>query len=187
MPLKGAKKRRYNKQYLRPTRTRYPRKKWWRIKRNWRKAVQTRPLVVRPITTKTLIVGIKSTVRSKLHYAKDIEKSRADSATRSKASYDNDPDSGIKSTVRSKLHYDKDIEKSRADSATRSKASYDKDPDSGLKSTVRSKLQYDKDIKKNRADSATRSKATYEKDPESGQNLQKKPKLIIINMPSKQC
>ena len=70
---------------------------------------------------------MKSTVRS---YDKDIEKSRADSAAHSKASYDKDR---MKSTVRSKLHYDKDIEKSRADSATCSKASYEKDPESGQK------------------------------------------------------
>ena len=112
--MKGAKKRRYSKQYY---------------------------------------AANKDTISEKkmVAYQEELEKSCADSASRSKASYDKDPDSGIKSTVRSKLHYDKDIEKSRADSAARSKASYDKDPDSGMKSTVR--LHYDKAIEKSRADS----------------------------------
>ena len=74
-------------------------------------------------------------------YQEELEKSRADSASRSKASYDKDPDGGIKSTVRSKRQYDKDIEKSRADSATRSKATYEKDPESG-------KAYYNKELKR---------------------------------------
>ena len=90
MPLKGAKKRRYNKQYY---------------------------------------AANKDTIseKKKVAYQDELEKSRTDSAARSKASYDKDPESGIKSTAKSNVYYHQDIEKSRADSATRSKASYDKD------------------------------------------------------------
>ena len=70
---------------------------------------------------------MKSSVRSKLHYDKDIEKSRADSATCSKASYEKDPESGPKSTKISKVYYNKDVKKSRASSAKSSRANYEKD------------------------------------------------------------
>ena len=68
----------------------------------------------------------KISERRKVLYENDLEKSCADSAARSKASYDKDPESGMKSTVRSKACYDKDLKKSRADCVARSKASYEK-------------------------------------------------------------
>ena len=99
MPLKGAKKKSYNKKYYTENKERISEKK-------------------------------------KEAYQEDLEKSRADSASRTRASYDNDPESGAKSTARSKASYDKDLPKSREDSAAHSKASYDKDPESGAKSTA---------------------------------------------------
>ena len=61
--------------------------------------------------------------KKKKAYQDDLEKSSADSAARTKASYDKDPDSGAKSTARSKASYDKDLPKSREDNV---EASYDK-------------------------------------------------------------
>ena len=58
MPLKGAKKRSYNKKYYTDNKGRISEKK-------------------------------------KEAYQEDLEKSRADSTSRSRASYDNDPDSGL--------------------------------------------------------------------------------------------
>ena len=95
-----------------------------------------------------------------------MEKSRSDSAARSKENYDKDPESGIKSTARSKACYDEDPE-SCIKSMARSKACYDKDPGSGIKSTDRSKACNNKDVDKSRADSAARSKANYEKNIEA--------------------
>jgi len=75
-----------------------------------------------------------------------MEKSRVDTVTCGKASYDKDLESGSKSTARSKASYDKDPEKSRVDTAAHTKSSYDKDPESSAKSTARSKAYYDKDL-----------------------------------------
>ena len=78
-----------------------------------------------------------------------MEKSRADTATRKKVSYD------------------KDLEKSHAGTAIRSKAGYSKDPVSDIKSVPVSKDNFDKDIVKSCAESATQSKANYERDIEA--------------------
>ena len=112
MPLKGAKKRSYNKKYYADNKERISEKK-------------------------------------KEAYQEDLEKSRADSASLTRTSYDKDPESGAKSIARSKATYNKDLPKSREDSAVCSKASYDKDPESSAKSTARSKASYDKWCKVN--------------------------------------
>ena len=65
MPLKGAKKRSYNKKYYADNKERISEKK-------------------------------------KEAYQEDLEKSRVDSVSRTRTSYDKDPESGSKSTARSK-------------------------------------------------------------------------------------
>ena len=69
-------------------------------------------------------------------YHKDIEKSREDTATCSKESYDRDPKSGKKLTARSKMAYHKDVGKSCEETATRSKDFYDKDVEKSREDTV---------------------------------------------------
>ena len=59
--------------------------------------------------------------KKKADYQEGLEKSRADSAARSRDSYMKDPE---KSCVRSRESYMKNQEKSRADSAARSRESY---------------------------------------------------------------
>ena len=59
-----------------------------------------------------------------MDYQEGLEKSRADSAARSRDSYMKDPE---KSCARSRESYMKDPEKSRADSAARSRESYNSD------------------------------------------------------------
>ena len=62
--------------------------------------------------------------KKKADYQKGLEKSRADSAARSRDSYMKDPE---KSGARSRESYMKIQEKSRADSAARSRESYKND------------------------------------------------------------
>ena len=62
--------------------------------------------------------------KKKADYQEGLEKSRADSAARSRDSYMKDPE---KSCVRSRESYMKNQEKSRADSAARSRESYKND------------------------------------------------------------
>ena len=62
--------------------------------------------------------------KKKTDYQEGLEKSRADSAARSRDSYMKDPE---KSCVRSSKSYMKNQENSRADSAARSRESYKND------------------------------------------------------------
>ena len=62
--------------------------------------------------------------KKKAYYQEGLEKSRADSAARSRDSYMKDPK---KSCARSRESYMKNQEKSHADSATRSRESYKND------------------------------------------------------------
>ena len=116
----------------------------------------------------------------KVDYQEGLEKSRADSAARSRDSYMKDPE---KSCARSRKSYMKDPEKSRANSAARSCESYKKDleksrDDSAAwshesylkdseKSRTRNHESYMKDLEKSRADSAAWSHESYKKDLEN--------------------
>ena len=91
--------------------------------------------------------------QKKADYQEGLEKSRPDSAARSRDNYMKDPE---KIHARSRESYMKDPEKSRADSAARSHKSYKKD------------------LEKSRDDNAARSRASYLKDPEKSRARNRK-------------
>ena len=140
MPLKGAKKKAYNKKYYTDNTDKISEKKRDSYREELDKSCAD------------------SAARSKSSYDKDIKKSRADSAARRKEAYNRDPKSAEKSAARSKSYYHEDIEKSRADSAARGKSFYDKDVNkSRADSAARSKANYEHDIVASR----TRKKQRY--------------------------
>ena len=100
-----------------------------------------------------------------------LEKSRADSAARSRDSYMKDPEKSCRksymkdpkkncadSAVQSCESYKNDLEKSRDDSAARSCESYLKDPE---KRCAWNRESYMKDPEKSCADSAARNRESY--------------------------
>ena len=107
MPLKGAKKRSYNKKYYFENKDIISTRKKEAYHEDLDKIVKNLLHVVRQITTNTQIVAPSRLGKLDTQWHSD---SGAKSTARSMVNYDRDPDSGAKSTARSKASYNRNPE-----------------------------------------------------------------------------